>query len=87
MTLLAYLYGVTSMGSGVVALFFMRYYQVTKDELFIWFALAFATFAASWGVVASGWHSEEAHLIYGLRLVGFVLLSFGIFRKNRNSQP
>ncbi|HEY4183294.1 MAG TPA: DUF5985 family protein [Kofleriaceae bacterium] len=83
MMLLAFLYGVTSMGCGIVALFFVRYYQLTKDELFVWFALAFAAFMANWTVLASGWLSEATSITYGLRLVGFILLSIGILRKNR----
>lgn len=83
MILITYLYGVTSMGSFVIALFFLRYYRMTKDELFIWFSLAFFAFAANWSVLAISWEPEATHLIYILRLVGFALLATGILRKNR----
>ena len=83
MILLAYLYGVAAMGCVTVALFFARYYRATSDDLFLWFSLAFAAFATNWTVLAVGWHSEAGHLVYGVRLVGFVLLAIGILRKNR----
>jgi hypothetical protein len=87
MTLLAYLYGFASMGCVVIVMFFARYYKATKDELFIWFALAFAAFGANWTILAVAWRSEDAHLVFIPRLVGFVLLAVGILRKNQKPRP
>ncbi len=71
----------------IAVVFFLRYWLNAKDELFVWFAAAFLTFAAhsvlrTFDVGAS----EHAHIIYLVRLAGFVMIVVGILRKNRRTE-
>jgi hypothetical protein len=82
--LVPYINGALSAIWLTAALFFVRYWLLAKDELFLWFASAFLTFAAhsvirTFDVAAS----DHAHFIYLIRLLGFVMILIGILRKNR----
>jgi len=46
-TLTSTLVGAAAMASLVVALFFLRFWRQTRDSLFFWFAIAFATDSAT----------------------------------------
>jgi hypothetical protein len=75
--------GAVTLGFLVAAGFFVRFWRQTADRLFLAFALAFALFAlnqalASWLTVVS----EPASLIYGLRVLGFVIILGAIVDKN-----
>lgn len=75
--------GAVTLGFLVAAGFFLRFWRRTADRLFLAFALAFVLFAlnqalASWLTVVS----EPASLIYGLRVLGFVILLGAIVDKN-----
>jgi len=71
--------------AGVVAsLFFLRYWKVTGDRLFAFFAAAFALLALNWLALSVIDPAFEArHLIYLLRLSAFVVMIVGIVDKNR----
>ena len=75
--------GAITLGFLVAAGFFLRFWRQTADRLFLAFALAFVLFAlnqalASWLTVVS----EPASLIYGLRVLGFVIILGAIVDKN-----
>jgi hypothetical protein len=75
--------GAVTLGFLVAAGFFVRFWRQTADRLFLAFALAFALFAlnqalASWLTVVI----EPASLIYGLRVLGFVIILGAIVDKN-----
>lgn len=80
---LLYMYGALSLGCFAIALFFVRYYRLAKDELFLWFSGSFATLGFHWTVLALGAASEHAHLLYLVRLVAFLMIIVAILRKNR----
>jgi len=68
----------------VAALFFLRYWRVSRDRLFAFFAVAFALLAANWLALSVIDPAFEArHLIYLIRLAAFVLITIGIVDKNR----
>jgi hypothetical protein len=71
--------------AGVVAsLFFLRYWKVTGDRLFAFFAAAFGLLALNWLALSAIDPAFEArHLIYLLRLSAFVVMIVGIVDKNR----
>jgi hypothetical protein len=76
-----------AMASLVATLFFLRYWKVSRDRLFAFFAVAFAILAVNWlalAVIAPA--VEAAHLVYFIRLVAFVLIIVGIADKNRVSR-
>jgi hypothetical protein len=79
-----FLSGLFFASSAAVALFFIRFWQRTRDRLFMTLALAFVLLALERVVLefvsASG---ESHHFIYLLRLAAFVLIIGGILDKNR----
>jgi hypothetical protein len=78
-------WGVLAMASLVAGLIFLRYWKVTGDRLFVFFALAFAMLSTNYVVLAAVDPAFEArHLIYLIRLAGFILIIVGIVDKNRH---
>jgi len=76
------------MASVVAALFFLRFWRVTRERLFAFFSLAFAGLAATWlGLAIINHPADEAQQEYAyiVRLVAFVILLIGIIDKNRRS--
>jgi hypothetical protein len=85
-TLYDFLSGAVAFGFLVCALFFLRFWRRTRDELFIAFALAFGLLGAVQAALAlSSIPTEERAPIYLFRLLAFVIILFAIFRKNRAS--
>ena len=84
--LLVFLHGALMMGCFVIGLVFLKYWRVSRDRFFVFFAAAFWVFAIGWGVRAFIHSaSEHGHLVYVPRLLGFLLILAGIFDKNRRS--
>ncbi|MEP7247012.1 MAG: DUF5985 family protein [Gammaproteobacteria bacterium] len=82
----AFLWGALSMGSATIALFFLRYWNTSRDRLFIFFAVAFAVMSLNWvGLAFIDPGEELRHTLYLLRLAAFVLIIIGIIDKNRRS--
>jgi len=78
--------GLLTMGHLVAALFFCKFWQRTRDELFAAFAIAFTLFAAEQALLALAQGTrEEQTWYYLLRLCGFVLIIVGIAMKNRRA--
>lgn len=70
----------------VAALFFLRFRRDTGDRLFLAFAVAFALLATQRLALALVPSSERSDtLIYGLRLLAFVLILAAIVDKNRKA--
>jgi hypothetical protein len=62
----------------------LRYWRLTHDQFFIWFAGAFVTFGLSWALlVYSTGASDHTSYIYAVRLLGFVQIIVAILLKNR----
>lgn len=80
-------YGALVVMCALAGLFFLRYWQLTSDRFYLWFASAFATFAINWGLLAyDHGDSERAPYIYLVRLFGFVQIIAAIVLKNRASR-
>jgi hypothetical protein len=64
---------------------FVRYWRLTKDTFFVWFAVAFATFGVDWGLlIARAAHGADATgLSYLIRLSGFIEIGIAVLLKNR----
>ena len=80
----AVLMGATAMASFVAALFFVRFWQQTRDIFFLWFALAFGCDAVTrlfLGMTSVSADTEP--LVYLARLLTFVLIIAAIVQKNR----
>jgi hypothetical protein len=78
-----FLRGALAMGYIVNAMFFLRYWQRTRDRLFGVFALAFLVLAANQvALVQLGDGHELAAALYLLRLVAFSVVLIGIVDRN-----
>ncbi|HZH42736.1 MAG TPA: DUF5985 family protein [Lysobacter sp.] len=78
-----FLLGMLAMGFAVAALLFLRFWKVSRDRLFLFFALAFALEAINRTLYAcTGASSEASTTYYLLRLLGFLLILGGILDKN-----
>jgi uncharacterized membrane protein len=68
----------------VAALFFLRFRRETGDRLFLAFSVAFALLAVQRLALALTLDTERSDtLIYGLRLLAFVIILAAIVDKNR----
>lgn len=80
-----FILGALTMASGVIGLFFLRFWRQSGDRLLLVFAIAFFVLAADWGL-RGAWEPsvETRHYFFLVRLVAFVLLVAGIADKNRS---
>jgi hypothetical protein len=75
--------GAVTAGYLVAAAFFVRFFFRTRDRLFIAFALAFVFFALNQALVGLfKVTTEPESLVYGLRILGFVMILAAILDKN-----
>ena len=87
MTLYDFLSGAVAFGFLVCAMFFLRFWRRTRDELFMAFALAFGLLGLGQGILALGnIPTEERGSVYLIRLVAFALILIAILRKNRSAR-
>lgn len=87
MTLYDFLSGAVALGFLVCALFFMRFWRRTRDELFVAFALAFALLGVGQSVLAlANIRTEERGSLYLFRLAAFAIILVAIIRKNRSAR-
>lgn len=76
--------GATMAAALVIALVFFRYWRQTGDRLFLGFSLGFLVFSASRLILAFLDEDDEGRvLVYGLRLLAFLLILAAIVDKNR----
>lgn len=84
MTLLAFLSGAVTLGFAAAALFFLRFWRDTRDELFLAFAAAFLLLGVGQAILAlGGIPDEQRSWVYLVRLVAFLTIIAAILRKNR----
>ena len=87
MTLYDFLSGAVALGFAACALFFLRFWRRTREQLFLAFAVAFLLLGAGQTILAlANIGTEERGSIYLLRLIAFLLILVAIYRKNRSSQ-
>ena len=87
MTLYDFLSGAIAFGYFVCALFLLRFWRRTSDELFLSFALAFGLLGIGQTILAlANIQDEERGSVYLIRLVAFLLILVAIIRKNRSTQ-
>lgn len=72
------------MGNAVITLFFIKYWKMTGDRFFLFFAWAFVLEAVCRVILAAYVvDSESEPLVYSIRLFSYGLILAGIFDKNR----
>jgi hypothetical protein len=81
--------GAVIMGCFLAAVFFARYWHLSRDRFYGFFTAAMLLLALNWGALirydATG-QEEARHIIYLLRLLAFLLIAAGIVDKNRRSR-
>lgn len=78
--------GVLTMGFTVAGLFFLKFWQKTRDRLFAGFSLAFFVLALNQlAFVFVDERSEARTGLYFVRLVAFSMILWAIVDKNRAS--
>jgi len=85
-----FLWGATTFGSWVIALFFLKYWKRTRDRLFLFFSAAFWILSLNWmGLALLNPSQESRHWIFVVRVIGFACILLGILAKNwpRSSRP
>jgi hypothetical protein len=76
--------GAVMLGDAVVALFFLRFWRRTRDDLHGAFALAFALLAALRVLhVVLRVPNEHAHYLVVVRMIAYLVILAAIVRKNR----
>ena len=81
-----FLWGMLTMAHLVAALLLVKFWSISRDRLFLFFAGAFAALAANWaGLALIDPALELQHYVYSIRLAAFLLLIVGIIDKNRRS--
>ena len=75
--------GAIAMGSGVIALFFLRVWRNTRDRFFLYFALSFGIEGAHRVYSALTYQdNEDSPLHYLIRLLAYGLILWAILEKN-----
>jgi hypothetical protein len=78
------LMGAVAMASFVATVFFLRFWQQTRDNLFLLFSIAFGVDAVTRFTLGLVHPSDETEpLFYLARLATFMLIAAGIVLKNR----
>lgn len=82
-----FLSGAVMTASAVVGLFFLRFWRMTHDRLFLLLAIAFGLMAVErWILLLSPADGEYRPYVYLVRLVAFVVIAAGIVDKSRQSR-
>ena len=83
--MIEFLSGAVAMGYFTATLFFIRFWQKSRDRLFLAFAAAFSLFALNQCLALwLGAADERIGYTYMLRVLGFVLILAAIIDKNRS---
>jgi hypothetical protein len=86
MVLYDFLSGAVAFGFFACALFFLRFWARTREQLFLAFALSFGLLGIGQTVIAlAQLPTEEKGALYLIRLAAFLLILVAIYRKNRPS--
>ena len=84
MTLYDFLSGAVAFGFAACALFFLRFWKRTREQLFLAFAVAFLLLGIGQTILAlASIPTEERGSIYLIRLTAFLLILFAVGWKTR----
>lgn len=81
--LAAFFAGIATAGSLLAALFFLRFWQRSRDNLFLNFCFAFLLLACnSIAPLMLGTLNDQQPAVYLFRLAAFALIIWAVLRKN-----
>ncbi len=84
MTTNDFLQGGQVMASLCIALFFLRFWRVTRERLFVLFSFAFCLLGANWALASLGGPlGPHAHI---LRFLAFIVIALAVVDKNRRRE-
>jgi hypothetical protein len=76
--------GALAATSFAVGLFFLKFWRMSRDRLFLFFSLAFWVLSLNWIVIIIDQPIlESRHDAYVIRLLAFVLIIVAVVDKNR----
>jgi len=79
-----FLHGTVAMGCVAVALFFLRFWQQSRDRLFLRFSAAFWLLALSYALLGTMPLATEWRVyVFVVRLLAYCVILYGIVEKNR----
>jgi len=81
-----FMLGLLVMACLVCGTYFLRFWRLTRDRLFVVFAIAFWLLALNWLLLALTKKDEAQTALYLIRLLAFVLILVGIVQKNRSGR-
>jgi Family of unknown function (DUF5985) len=82
--MLLILLGAVAMASFTISLFFIRFWRLTRDTFFLFFAAAFFVEGAERLLAGVIPHSDaQEPVFYGLRLLSFMIIMYAVISKNR----
>jgi hypothetical protein len=82
-----FLHGALATASAIAGLFFLRFWRVGRDRLFLFFAAAFWVLALDWTVIALvEIDANVRHYFIAPRVVAFALIIVGVLDKNRRGR-
>jgi hypothetical protein len=85
MTIVTFIQGAVAMGCAVAAIFFLRFWQASRDRLFLRFSAAFAVLSISYALLGTvAFATEWRVYVFVLRLLAFCMILYAIFEKNRS---
>lgn len=83
MVLYNFLSGAAAFGFFACALFFLRFWRRTKEQLFLAFSISFVLLGIGQTVIAlAQMPTEEKGSLYLIRLLAFLVILVAIYRKN-----
>ena len=81
------LLGALALAAWVAGLFFLRFWRLSRDRIFIFFCAAFWLLGVNWlSLAVIHWVPETRHQAYIVRLLAFVLIIVGVIDKNRRGR-
>ena len=80
------LLGAVIMGDVIAALFFVRFWKMTGDRFFLFFAASFVAVAVSRVVVDEGIPPFGHEASYMIRILSYLFIIGGILYKNRGAR-
>lgn len=82
-----FMHGAITLACFAIGLKFLKYWRLSRDRFFVWFAVAFWMFAAGWVLRAfTPTIGEDGYLVFVPRLLAFLLILVAIVDKNRRSK-
>jgi uncharacterized membrane protein HdeD (DUF308 family) len=80
--------GAIAMASVVAGMFFLRFWQRSRDRFFMLFALSFFVEGANRIALAlSERPNEGSPLVYGVRMLSYLLIIAAVVDRNRSGEP